>query len=215
MGLVPEFVSPKFASEYSLLHRHFARNPFVCDMPSGNDQALGFWTAIRGIAAGYRRDVTRGHVSYPFLARPLVEYMQAIPHTQRVQLGKRRFVMRRALNDLLPATILKRRDKGNPQETIARAFMDEWPRLKPFFEDPRIASCGYVDKNSFVTAVENYRMGKSINLALFLKLLSLEFWLRRLENSQQGHLRQRESLELRLNDQYARFAQTVCAPEGS
>jgi asparagine synthase (glutamine-hydrolysing) len=215
MGLVPEFVSPKFASEYSLLDRHFARNPFVCDTPSGNDQALGFWTAIRGIAAGHRRDVTRGHISYPFLARPLVEYMQAIPHTQRVQLGKSRFLMRRALSDLLPAAILKRRDKGNPQETIARAFIHEWGRLKPCFDDPRIASYGYVDKYSFVAAVENYRMGKSINLALFLKLLSLEFWLRRLENFQPGTARPRESLELRLNDQYARFAQTVCAPETS
>jgi len=213
MGLVPEFVSPKFASEYSLLHRHLAHNPFVCDTPSGNDQALGFWTAIRGIAAGHRRDVTRGHVSYPFLARPMVEYMQAIPHTQRVQLGKSRFVMRRALTDLLPAAILKRRDKGNPQETIARAFIHEWDRLKPCFDDLRIASNGYVNKNSFVAAVENYRMGKSINLALFLKLLSLEFWLRRLENFQAGTARTRESLELRLNDQYARFAQTVCAPE--
>lgn len=214
-GIVPDFVLPKFARDYSLQNRHFAHSPFVCDTPSGNDQALGFWTAIRGIAAGHRREVTRGHITYPFLARPLVEYMQAIPHTQRVQLGKRRFVMRRALQDLLPLAILKRRDKGNPQETIARAFMHEWPRLKPYFDDPRIASYGYVDKNSFVAAVENYRMAKSINLAMFLKLLSLEFWLRRLETVQPSPVTIDESPEVPVSGQYSRLAQTVCAPERS
>jgi hypothetical protein len=141
--------------------------------------------------------------------------MQAIPHTQRVQLGKGRFVMRRALSDLLPVTILKRRDKGNPQETIARAFMHEWPRLKPYFEEPRIASYGYVDKKSFLIAVENYRLGKSIHLAVLLKLLSLEFWLRRLENAQPGTARASESPVLHLRSPRQRFTQTVCTPEGS
>lgn len=212
-GIVPNFLLPKFARDFSLRDRHVARSPFVCDTPSGNDQALGFWTAIRGIAAGHRRDMTRGHISYPFLARPLVEYMQAIPHTQRVQVAKRRYVMRRALNDLLPAAILKRRDKGNPQETIARAFIHAWPRLKPQFEDPRIASYGYVDKELFLAAVENYRLGKSIHLAVFLKLLSLEFWLRRLESFQPGTAKASELPELHLSNLRSLLPQSVCVPE--
>lgn len=212
-GIVPDFLVPEFASAYSLRSRHVARSPFVCDTPSGNDQALGFWTAIRGIAAGYRREMTRGHISYPFLARPLVEYMQGIPHTQRVQLGKRRFVMRRALNDLLPTEILKRRDKGNPQEVIVRAFSHEWARLKPYFGEPRIASYGYVHKESFLAAVENYRLGKGINLAMFLKLLSLEFWLRRLESAQPGTTKVNELPELHVSSRHSRLPQTICAPE--
>jgi len=214
-GILPGFVRPQFARDFSLRNRHVARSPFVCDTPSGNDQALGFWTAIRGIAAGYRKEMTSGYVSYPFLARPLVEYMQAIPHTQRVQLGKRRFVMRRALNDVLPAAILKRRDKGNPQETIARSFSREWNRLKPLFEDPRIASYGYVDRASFLDAVENYRLGKSLNLAVFLKLLSLEFWLRRLEKVQPETAKRNELQDQHKSEQYSRLTHSICAPERS
>lgn len=180
-GILPDFLLAQFIKDFSLRSRHVARSPFSCDMPSANDQALGFWTAIRSIAAGWRSEMTRGYISYPFLARPLVEYMQAIPHTQRVQLGKTRFLMRRALDGILPPAIVKRRDKGNPQETIARAFMNEWPRLRPFFEDSRISSYGYVNKTAFVSAVEDYRLGKAIHLAMLLKFLSLEFWLRRLE----------------------------------
>ena len=180
-GLVPNFLRQKFVKNFSLRGREIPRAPFACDTPSGNDQALGFYAAIRGIAAGYRRELTPGYISYPFLARPFVEYMQAIPHTQRVQLGKRRFLMRRALKNVLPEVIVNRRDKGNPQETINRAFMHEWPRLRPLFEDSRIAAYGYVDNAIFLRAVEDYRLAKGIHLGMLLKLLSLEFWLRGLE----------------------------------
>lgn len=180
-GIVPDYLLDQFVNDFSLRGRHVARLPFACDTPSANDQALGFWTAIRSIATGWRSEMTRGYVSYPFLARPLVEYMQAIPHTQRVQLGKTRFLMRRALSEVLPQAIAKRRNKGNPQETIARAFMNEWPRLRPVFENSRISSYGYVNKTAFISAVEDYRLGKAIHLAMMLKFLSLEFWLRRLE----------------------------------
>jgi hypothetical protein len=180
-GLVPDFLRQKFVKDFSLRCRGIPRAPFACDTPSGNDQAVGFYAAIRGIAAGYRRDLTPGYISYPFLARPFVEYMQAIPHMQRVQLGKRRFLMRRALKNLLPEAIVNRRDKGDPQETINRAFMHEWPRLRPLFEDSRIAAYGYVDNALFLGAVEDYRLAKDIHVGMLLKLLSLEFWLRRLE----------------------------------
>jgi asparagine synthase (glutamine-hydrolysing) len=180
-GIVPNFLLDQFVHDFSLRSRHVARSPFACNTPSANDQALGFWTAVRSIAAGWRSEMTRGYISYPFLARPLVEYMQAIPHTQRVQLGKSRFLMRRALTGVLPEAIVKRRDKGNPQETIARSFMNEWSRLRPFFEDSRIGSHGYVNQRSFVSAVEDYRLGKDIHLGMLLKFLSFEFWLRRLE----------------------------------
>ena len=180
-GLVPNFLMGKFVKNFSLRSREIPTAPFACATPSANDQALGFYTAIRGIATGYRSELTPGYISYPFLARPFVEYMQAIPHTQRVQLGKRRFLMRRALKNVLPEAIVKRKDKGNPQETINRAFMREWPRLRPLFEDSRIAAHGFVDNTLFLSAVEEYRLGKGIHLGMLLKLLSLEFWLRRLE----------------------------------
>ena len=180
-GLTPNFLMTRFVKDFSLRSRTLPAAPFSCDRPSDNDQAVGFYTAMRGIATGYRSELTPGYISYPFLARPFVEYMQAIPHTQRVQLGKRRFLMRRALKNVLPETIVKRRDKGNPQETVNRAFMSEWPRLRPLFEESRIASHGYVDNKLFLNAVDDYRLGKGIHMGMLLKLLSLEFWLRRLE----------------------------------
>jgi asparagine synthase (glutamine-hydrolysing) len=180
--ILPDFLDRRFAEDFSLVEHHNAKSPFACSLPSATDQALGFWTATRGIAAGYRRQVTYGKISYPFLARPLVEYMQAIPHVKVVQPAEGRLLMRRALRDLLPFQIAKRRGKGCPQEVIARAFVREWPRLKPLFINARIGSHGYVNERAFLSAVENYRLGKSIHIGMVLKLLSLEIWLRGLES---------------------------------
>jgi asparagine synthase (glutamine-hydrolysing) len=192
-GMTPNFLRSRFVKDFSLRSLGMPAAPFACDRPSGKDQAAGFYTAMRGIATGYRSELTPGYISYPFLARPFVEYMQAIPHTQRVQLGKRRFLMRRALKNVLPEMILKRKDKGDPQETVNRAFMREWSRLRPFFKDSRIASHGYVDNALFLSAVEDYRLGKGIHLVMVLKLLSLEFWLRRLEGMEPAfpHMQER------------------------
>jgi asparagine synthetase B (glutamine-hydrolysing) len=179
--LLPPFFNPEFVAKFNLQERIFARSPFECRLPSARDQVLGFWTAIRGIAAGHRRQVTYGNISYPFLARPLVEYMQAIPHDQLVQPAEGRRLMRRALQGIVPDKILQRKGKGNPEEVILRAFVREWPRLRSLFKDPRISLLGYVDNKSFVSAVEEYRGGNPLSVGMLLKLLSLEMWFRGLD----------------------------------
>jgi len=115
-------------------------DPFNCALPSERDQAIGFWSATRSIATGTRREMSRVDVSYPFLHRPLVEFMQAIPHTQRLRVGETRSLMRRSLRGLLPAKTLKRRSKGNPQEVITRAIAREWPRFEPSRKTRRCSS---------------------------------------------------------------------------
>jgi asparagine synthase (glutamine-hydrolysing) len=183
------FLKDRFVKQMSLNERVCVSSPFDCNLPSAKDQALGFWTAVRGIAAGYRTEVTYGKISYPFLARPLVEYMQAIPHTQMVQPGESRLLMRRSLKDVLPVKIVNRRGKGNPEEVIARAFVREWPRLRPMLTNGRVGLRGYVDESSLVSALECYRLGVSAPVGILIKLLTLEVWLRGLENREAGNFR--------------------------
>jgi asparagine synthase (glutamine-hydrolysing) len=177
----PAFLNERFVKEHSLRERLVPSAPFLCDRHTAQDQAVGFWTASRSIAGGYRRHVTRANISYPFLAKPLVEYMQAIPHDVVSQPGQGRRLMRRALENVLPSKIVKRKGKGNPEEVLARAFIREWPQLLPFITNTRMCSRGYIDDNRFRSAVEKYMQGQGANVAVLLKLLALEVWLRGLE----------------------------------
>ncbi len=166
----------------NLFERVFAiADPFNCDLPSHRDQALGFWTAIRGVASGFRRELSKVDVSYPFLHRPFIEFMQAIPHTQRVRTGETRSLMRRSLKNLLPEKIARRKSKGNPQEVIARAITREWRRFEPLFVDARIVARGYIDRAALQSTVERFRFGCGTHSPTLLNALVLEIWLRSLE----------------------------------
>lgn len=179
---LPAIFDKNFCRRMHLTERVYAIvEPFNCELPSQRDQALGFWTAIRGIASGIRREVSRVDVSYPFLDRRLVEFMQAIPHTQRVRASENRSLMRRSLKGLLPEKIAKRRSKGNPQEVLTRAIAREWPRLEPLFEDARVFARNYIDRTALQSTVEKFRFGCGTHAPALLKTLVLEVWLRGLE----------------------------------
>jgi asparagine synthase (glutamine-hydrolysing) len=179
---LPALFDKKFCSRMNLTERVYAIvDPFNCELPSQRYQALGFWTAIRGIASGIRREISGVDVSYPFLDRRLVEFMQAIPHTQRVRAGETRSLMRRSLKGLLPEKIAKRKSKGNPQEVLTRAIAREWPRLEPLFTDARVFARGYIDRAALQSTVEKFRFGCGTHAPAVLKTLVLEVWLRGLE----------------------------------
>ena len=179
---LPAVLDQSFCKRMHMTERLYAIvEPFNCSLPSHCDQALGFWTAIRGIATGWRRETSRVDISYPFLGRPFVEFMQAIPHTQRVRIGVTRSLMRRSLKGLLPEKIAKRRSKGNPQELITRAIGREWPRLEPLREDARVIARGYIDQVVLQSTVERFRFGCGTHSPVLLKALVLEVWLRGLE----------------------------------
>ncbi len=179
---LPLILNKEFAKRMHLKERmYLPTEPFGCSSPSARDQALGFWTAVRGIATGHRREISRVDVSYPFLHRPLVEFMQAIPHTQRVQIGETRSLMRRSLKNVLPEKIRKRKSKGNPSEIVSRALAREWPRLRELFKDARVCAYGFIDHSALGSMTESVRHGCGMQTAMLLKALSLEVWLRALE----------------------------------
>ena len=152
------------------------------DLPSARDQAVGFLSAMKMVSKATYRDRGDFEVSHPFLHRPLVEFLQAIPFEQRVRPGETRSLMRRALKDLLPEKVLKRKSKKGPQEALFRAITRQWPRLRTMFDDPLVCARGYMDAAALRTALERVRHGCETNAFPILQTISLEFWLRAVEN---------------------------------
>jgi hypothetical protein len=149
--------------------------------PSSRDQSAGFVSVVNHIAAGYRRAHFNVEIRYPYLHRPLVEFLQAIPVEQRLRPGETRSLMRRSLKTLLPDRIVRRKTKGDPHESICRAAIREIPRLRGFFRDARVGSYGFVDAVALSEAIELASHGLRVNLVALLKTMSLEFWLRTLD----------------------------------
>ena len=149
-------------------------------LPSQRDQAAWLFSIVNALSrTSYH---TRGHieVSHPFLDRRLCEFLQSLPFEQRVRKGESRSLVRRALRNILPEKILKRRGKRGPDESILRAIDREWAKLEPIFSDAHIYSRGYVDRDAFQEALVRARHGCEKHTFSLIKTLSLEFWLRAL-----------------------------------
>lgn len=152
-------------------------------LPSHRDQYVGFVSAANHIASGYRRQRFNAELRYPFMYRPLVEFLQAIPFEQRVRPGETRSLMRRSLRTILPERIARRRSKGNPHEAICRAVMRELPGCRVLFKEARVSAYGYVDPGALFEALGLASHGLRISVVALLKTISLELWLRTLEQS--------------------------------
>ena len=80
------FLNADFASRTNAYEKMLgASDIYACRLPSSRRQSRGFVSVMQGVAAGYRREIGDIDVSYPFLHRPLVEFLQAIPSTQLVR----------------------------------------------------------------------------------------------------------------------------------
>ena len=157
-------------------------DPFGYSLPSSRMQASNVMFIVSHISRGESWEKPIFDKSYPFLHRSLVEFLMAIPFEQKLRPGETRSLMRRALKDVLPEKILKRRNKGTTGESLCRGIALEWPALKPLLVDTRICERGYVNHAALLTALELARHGKVFNIANLLKTISLEIWLRSVEH---------------------------------
>src|ERR1044072_304492 len=129
------------------------RDPFAFKLPSRRIQSSRIWYIVMNIARGEYWEHAAYEKTYPFLHRPLVEFLMNVPMAQKLRADETRSLMRRALKDLLPKRVLERRSKGTTGEALCRGLANEWPRIKPLLDDPLLARRGYVERTGLVPAL--------------------------------------------------------------
>lgn len=187
----------RFASQSpgsTLIDRNFAKRmnmrerrtntvePWGFELPSARAQASMLCAAIRAVASCYYRDRVPTEYRFPFLHRPLVEFLLAIPIEQKLRPGETRSLQRRALNTVLPAGILRRQSKRWPTEAFCRTLANQWREVEWLFKQPRVCEYGFVDAPAFAAAAKRIRHGVQKMAADLTVILSVELWLRALES---------------------------------
>lgn len=179
---VPAWLNPDFVSRTGFRERNVGtKDVFGFRYPTGRDQSTGFLSVVNRISTGYYGEIAEHDVSYPFLHRPLVEFLCAIPFEQLLRPGESRSLMRRALFGILPEGTLKRRGKGDPSEVVGVWFERQWPKWRDLFESPRVVSYGFADGERLKQGLERARHGAVADGFLLTSILTLEVWLRLLE----------------------------------
>lgn len=176
---LPKWVSQSFRKQM-LIDATSGRSAGEFRLPSELDQSSGFFSVVSSISAQYRRQWGKVEVMYPWLYRPLVDFMQAIPFDQKVRPGETRSLMRRALRNTLPSRIVTRRGKRSPSEALVQAIRREFPRLTSLFEDPLMAQYGYADQSELRMTLVRAREGADLTSLSIVMAISLEVWLRKI-----------------------------------
>ena len=173
-----EFVKKAQLRQHMLL----PKDPLGYRLPSSRMQSGQILFIVSSIATGNYWEHAAFDRTYPFLHRPLVEFLMAIPFEQKLRPGETRSLMRRALKGVVPETILQRRSKGVVGEAFCRGLDKEWHVLKPMLMNARVCSRGYVNQQALTAAVDLARHGKTFHIATLLQTIALEIWLRSLEH---------------------------------
>jgi asparagine synthase (glutamine-hydrolysing) len=183
MQRVPSWFNPGFVARGGLRERLLPPvDPFGFRLPSGRDQSISYVSVIKNIAVCSRRELTCVETSHPYMHRPLIEFLQALPFEQLVRPRENRSLMRRALRDVLPGKIASRKTKGDPSEGFARAIAREYPALRSLCTNLRVCAYGFMDQAPLLAAIERAKNGLEVYAGALLTTVSLEFWLRALES---------------------------------
>jgi asparagine synthase (glutamine-hydrolysing) len=124
-------------------------------------------------------------VRFPYLDRDFLEFMYAIPREQVVGVGKRRFLMKRALVGIVPDELLNRRRKAfvppEPKEEAAKKETSpQWPDLAEIGQQMVGSSVGIIDPNRFLEVLQKARRNEEVPIDSLNRTLTLESWLRHL-----------------------------------
>ncbi|HTM35508.1 MAG TPA: asparagine synthase-related protein [Terriglobales bacterium] len=115
---------------------------------------------------------------YPFLDQDLVEFLAQVPVEQLLRPGQRRFLMKRALADVLPTEILTRTTKTSAGRCYALTLSKHWNRIEKLLEHPLVTHLGYVKRDPMYHALQKMKAGEiPPSFLRLLKALALELWL--------------------------------------
>jgi asparagine synthase (glutamine-hydrolysing) len=115
---------------------------------------------------------------YPYLDRGLLEFMYSIPREQLVRPTQRRSLMRRALAGFVPDEILNKKGKAYVARAPRVAISEDWAHFVEMTQEMVSSSCGIVDPESLLSALQNARCGKEVHIVRLMRTIYIERWLR-------------------------------------
>lgn len=105
----------------------------INDTPNDICNRIAWRAALETLPTLFPEFLSRYEYRYPFLDRDLVEYAFSIPRDQLVRPGRRRYLMRQALANIVPTEIIERKRKAfvsQPAIVVARCTRCREIRLR-------------------------------------------------------------------------------------
>jgi asparagine synthase (glutamine-hydrolysing) len=165
------YMPPTVSASEALTHRWILSNGYVPHSFEVLDKAA----ANFGVEA-----------RYPFWDKPLVEFCLALPGEEKLSHGFGRYVLRRAMEGILPTAVQWRRDKidftanlvngmlGNHRDLLERVLVADASRIAPYVNLPAVTA-------AYARLARQPDQAAPLDVQYVWRSVSLSLWLRQVQ----------------------------------
>jgi asparagine synthase (glutamine-hydrolysing) len=115
---------------------------------------------------------------YPYLDRNLYTFIAAIPRQQVLQPTHRRYLMRRALREIVPEEVLFRKTKWFGSRSVQVSLLDDREIMREMFDEPWLAAEQIIDVAAVRRHFNAVEHGVAQDGLPLRSAIGLELWLR-------------------------------------
>ena len=112
----------------------------------------------------------------PFLDHTFVEFAASVPDHMKLRNGEGKYILKRAIEDLLPHDIIYRKKMGFP--TPLRSWLQDArsENLFTILRDPEGILAPYIDRKELESLLERQRSGQEDCTDRLWRLLNFQLW---------------------------------------
>ena len=116
---------------------------------------------------------------YPYLDRDLVDFLLGVPRNLLIRPGRRRFLMRRALRNIVPGEVLERRRKGARGRSIPLVLRGQEQKVNSSFNSLPRPLADLVDRVRLQSeAAVIMRLGDLTKMHFLIRVFHLQIWMK-------------------------------------
>lgn len=173
---VPEWIDPVKSRQYGLTDRlAFPEDRSLGCGVFGQTMVKELGTIDLTIERGISEEGQEHR--YPFLHRPLVEFCLSLPPDLRIRPQRKKFVLRKALADVLPPLVRDRQGKGGIDGRLVWSLNKEQALLDRLVDHSHLVEMGWVDPGILRSSLAANRAGNTVSAGSAIVTLALETWL--------------------------------------
>lgn len=187
-----DLINPDLARRTDLVER-FHRAGYMPPSVSASESLTHRWILSNGYVPHAFEVLDKAGANfgveprYPFWDKPLVEFCLALPGEEKLNRGFGRYVLRRAMEGVLPAAVQWRRDKidftanlvngmlGNHRDLLEQVLVSDARRIAPYVNLPVVTA-------AYARLLRQPDQAAPLDVQYVWRSASLSLWLRQLQH---------------------------------